>query len=114
MAAPPPGPRPSRTLSATRTASAAGVLDHRPFRSDRDCPPDTAGDRCLWHVGGTAGEYEDAPSDGGGSHLNRRVRPVLGDHGLVGTSRMARASRVGDSKGEGDGTTITGPRPRSR
>ena len=26
MAAPPPGPRPSRTLSTTRTASAAGVL----------------------------------------------------------------------------------------
>jgi hypothetical protein len=28
--------------------------------SDRDCPLDTARDRCLWHVGGTAGEHEDA------------------------------------------------------
>jgi hypothetical protein len=31
----------------------------RPPRSDRDCPLDTAGDRCLWHVGGTAGENDD-------------------------------------------------------
>jgi hypothetical protein len=33
----------------------------RPSRSDRDCPLDTAGDRCLWHVGGTAGEYDSCP-----------------------------------------------------
>jgi hypothetical protein len=25
-------------------------------RSDRGCPLDTAGDRCLWHAGGTPGE----------------------------------------------------------
>jgi hypothetical protein len=31
---------------------------HRPPRSDRGCPLDTAGARCLWHVGGTAGEHE--------------------------------------------------------
>jgi hypothetical protein len=31
-----------------------------PSPSDRDCPLHTAGDRCLWHVGGTAGEHEDA------------------------------------------------------
>jgi hypothetical protein len=31
----------------------------RPSVSDRDCPPDTARDRCLWHVGGTAGEDDD-------------------------------------------------------
>jgi hypothetical protein len=34
----------------------------RPFPSDRDCPLHTAGDRCLWHVGGTAGENDDAPT----------------------------------------------------
>jgi hypothetical protein len=31
----------------------------RPPRSDRDCLLDTARDRCLWHVGGTAGENDD-------------------------------------------------------
>jgi hypothetical protein len=29
--------------------------------SNRECPLDTAGDRCLWHVGGTAGENDDGP-----------------------------------------------------
>jgi hypothetical protein len=32
----------------------------RPCRSDRECPLHTAGDRCLWHAGGTAGENDDA------------------------------------------------------
>jgi len=31
----------------------------QPLSSDRDCPLDTVGDRCLWHVGGTAGENDD-------------------------------------------------------
>lgn len=35
------------------------VRDVRPaywrLCSDRDCPLDTADDRCLWHAGGTAG-----------------------------------------------------------
>src|SRR5215218_4944388 len=34
-------------------------LAQRPPSSDRDCPPDTAGDRCLWHAGGTASENDD-------------------------------------------------------
>src|SRR5215207_1970817 len=34
---------------------------HRASRSDRECPLDTAGDRCLWHAGGTADENDDAP-----------------------------------------------------
>ena len=34
----------------------------RPCPSDRDCPRDTAGDRCLWHMGGAAGEDGDAPT----------------------------------------------------
>ena len=29
---------------------------HPAPRSDRECPLDTAGDRCFWHEGGTAGE----------------------------------------------------------
>jgi hypothetical protein len=32
---------------------------HQSPSSDRDCPLDTAGDRCLWHAGGTAGENHD-------------------------------------------------------
>jgi hypothetical protein len=31
------------------------------MRSDRGYPLRTDGDRCLWHVGGTAGEYDDDP-----------------------------------------------------
>jgi hypothetical protein len=34
----------------------------RPCRSDRECPLHTAGDRCLWHAGGTAGKNDDAPT----------------------------------------------------
>jgi hypothetical protein len=42
---------------------AVQVRDRRPAQrppsSDRDCPLDTASDRCLWHAGGTAGENDD-------------------------------------------------------
>jgi hypothetical protein len=42
-------------------AQVSGVRPaQRPSPSDRDCPLDTAGDRCLWHVGGTAGENNPA------------------------------------------------------
>jgi hypothetical protein len=34
----------------------------RPSRSSRDCPPDTAHDRYLWHTSGTAGTNDDAPT----------------------------------------------------
>jgi hypothetical protein len=47
-----------------RLASIAQLRDERPgcplSPSDRDRPLDTAGDRCLWHAGGTAGENDDA------------------------------------------------------
>jgi hypothetical protein len=56
----------------------------QPSPSDRDCPLDTAGDRGLWHAGGTAGENEAARTDGNGSQLVCRVRPVIGRHCLVG------------------------------
>jgi hypothetical protein len=43
-----------------RAAQVAQVSRVWPAQSpspiDRDCPLDTAGDRCLWHVAGTAGE----------------------------------------------------------
>ena len=35
--------------------------DSSSMQSDRDYPLRTAGDRCLWHVGATAGEYDDDP-----------------------------------------------------
>jgi hypothetical protein len=33
-----------------------GQPAQRSFLIDRECPLDTASDRCLWHAGGTAGE----------------------------------------------------------
>jgi hypothetical protein len=53
-------------------------------RSDRDYPLDTARARCSWHVGGTAGQNDEARTGGDGSHHDRMVRPVLGDHRVVG------------------------------
>jgi hypothetical protein len=47
---------------------------------DRGCPWTTAADRCLGHVGGTAGEDDSSQPGGEGHRLGRRVRPVLGDH----------------------------------
>jgi hypothetical protein len=54
-----------------------------PSPSDRDYPLDTAGDRCLWHVGGTAGTNDDARA-WRRLRLGRRVRPGPGDRCLVG------------------------------
>jgi hypothetical protein len=65
-----------------------GCTAQRRTRSDRDCPLDTARDRCLWRVGGTAGENDDRSHVGGGFHLDRRVRPAFGN-------QRPRASRGG-------------------
>ena len=54
------------------------------MRSDRGYPLRTAGDRCLWHAGGTAGEYDVAAPGTNGYQLVGRVRPVPGDDDLVG------------------------------
>jgi hypothetical protein len=70
----------------------------RPSRSDRECPLDTAGDRCSWHVGGTAGENDDAPLGDNGYQLLQRVRPVLGDHHLVGTSPEGSRQPDGETR----------------
>jgi hypothetical protein len=56
----------------------------RPSRSDLDCPPDTGHDRCLWHVDGTASENDDTRAWRGRLQRAQRVRPVPGDHCLVG------------------------------
>jgi hypothetical protein len=61
-----------------------GCPPHWPPPFDRECPPDTARDRYLWHAGGTADENDDARASRYGSQLGWRVRPVLGDHRLVG------------------------------
>jgi hypothetical protein len=55
---------------------------HRPPPSDRNCPLDTARDRCLWHAGGTAGENDDVRTWRDGSQLDRTVRSVLRDQPL--------------------------------
>jgi hypothetical protein len=68
---------------------------HRPPRNDRGCPLRTARDRCLWHAGGTAGENDHLTRGGDGSQLVQRLRPVLGDHRLVGKPRMRRGSSCG-------------------
>ena len=62
--------------------------------SDRECPLDTADDRWLWHMGGTAGENDGARSLPLWLQLYWWVRPVLGDHRLVGKPRRRRGSRV--------------------
>ena len=64
----------------------------RPSRSDRDCPLDTAGARCRWHMDGTVGDDDDD------SHLaatapNSTVgEGYPGGHRLVGKGRQARGS----------------------
>jgi hypothetical protein len=73
------------------------IRDRRPAQppasSDRDCPLDTAVVCCLWHVGGTTGENDGARTWPLWLQLYCWVRPVLGDHRLVGKSPRARGSR---------------------
>jgi hypothetical protein len=51
--------------------------------SDRDCPWDTVGDRCLWHAGGTAGEHEK------GVGCRRRLQIGLRRGRLQGPGKVA-------------------------
>jgi hypothetical protein len=68
----------------------------RPHGVDRDCPLQTDGDRCLWHVGGTTGENKRCFAPGGDDfRLGRRVRTVLGNEHLVGKSPEG-SRRLGD------------------
>jgi hypothetical protein len=59
----------------------SGVIrpGRRSMRSDRDYPLRTAGDRCLWHVGGTTGGYDHDALVTATAPAVRRVRLVLGD-----------------------------------
>jgi hypothetical protein len=76
-------------------------------RSDRDCPLHTARDRCLWHAGGTVGENEDARTRRRRLLARQRVRPVLGDHHLVGKSPEGSRQSCGETR------TPRQPSPRS-
>jgi hypothetical protein len=71
---------------------------HRPPQSDRECPLDTAGDRCLWHVGGTASESNNACTRHRQLQLGPRVRPVLADYCLVGKSPEGSRQLGGETR----------------
>jgi hypothetical protein len=47
--------------------------------SDRGCPLDTAGDRCLWHAGGTVREHEDGFQLWAMAPVGPQARPALYD-----------------------------------
>jgi hypothetical protein len=85
----------------------AGRPVQRRSWSDRECPLDTAGDRSLWHAGGTAGENDDARA------WRRRLparllgRLVLGDQCLVGRSPKGSRQPRRDS---GSDPNLVGPR----
>jgi hypothetical protein len=85
-----------RLIHAVSASSPTEVRAARPAQppswSDHGCPLDTARARCLWHVGGTAGE--DAVARTWRRRLPaglERVRLVPGDHCIVDKSREARS-----------------------
>ena len=101
---PPPPPQ-------VKAVSAA----HRPTTSDRGCPLDTAGDRCLWHAGGTAGQNDAFPAGGDGSQLDRRARPVLSDPSPRGQEPGGLAAvRWGDSNSTSPISSARGQRALGR
>jgi hypothetical protein len=61
----------------------------------RGCPLGTAQDRCEWHACGTASEDDPRILWRRWLRLDRRVRPVLGDHRLVGKSPEGLAAGGG-------------------
>jgi hypothetical protein len=70
----------------------------------RGCPLWTGKDRCEWHACGTASEDNPRTPWRRWLRLDRRVRPVLGDHRLVGKSpedsrQLYRSRRVADASG---------------
>jgi hypothetical protein len=68
----------------------------RPSWSDRGCPLDTAGDRCLWHAGGTrpVSTMWLAPV-GEGSPLAGRVRPPRVTTVSLASREAARQPQAG-------------------
>ena len=79
---------PPLQVSAVRPA-------HRPASSDRECPLDTARDRCLWHVGGTAGTNDDAQAWRATAPARPKGEAVLGNHRLAGKSPEGSRQRMG-------------------
>jgi hypothetical protein len=67
----------------------------RPPPSDRDCPWDTARDRCLWHAGGTAGEHD----VGANVTPTAPSSPRRGGRSSVTTASWARGRRARGSQG---------------
>jgi hypothetical protein len=66
---------------------------------DRCCPLVTAVDRCLGHVGGTAGEDKCSSEAAAMASARAQVRPVLGGHLPRGQAARGGAAGVGwDSK----------------
>jgi hypothetical protein len=83
--------KPDRTGSSPwETVTRAG---HTGRGIVRDCPLGTGQDRCEWHASGTAGAIDSVQPGGVGSTVTRRVRPVPGDHCLVGKPRTRRGRR---------------------
>jgi hypothetical protein len=71
----------------------------------RGCPLWTGKDRCEWHACGTASEDNPRTPWRRWLRLDRRVRPVLGDHRLVGKSpedsrQLYGSRRVADACGD--------------
>jgi hypothetical protein len=71
--------------------SEADAPRYRACRGDRGCPLDTVRARCLWHVGGTAGENDDARTWRQRCQLDQWMRPVSGDYRLVGKGHRPAA-----------------------
>jgi hypothetical protein len=85
-------------------------LAQRPTWSDRECPLDTAGDRCVWHVGGTAGENDDDARAAGRSapagRSTLQVRARLGDDLVAPWAPSTRRPFPHDRSSSGE-TTVT-------
>jgi hypothetical protein len=58
----------------------------------RGCPLGSERDRCEWHASGTAGEDDLGAPWRRWLYPDRRVRPVLGAHRVVGKPRTRRGS----------------------
>jgi hypothetical protein len=87
-------PKPVRALlSPARTGNGAG---RGCFVVVRGCPLRTVQDRCEWHACGTASEDDPRTLWRRWLRPDRRVRPVLSDHRLVGKSlEGSRQSHTG-------------------
>jgi hypothetical protein len=74
------------------------ALVERAQRRCRNCPLGSVQDFCEWHASGTAVEDDAEQPVCLRFHPDRRVRPVLGDHHLVGKSlEGSRQPGWGDS-----------------